>query len=232
MAAQPQLSRLFGLDDRRGARAVYQTTTAWLVLLTWPLYLLAISFGPAVLLVFGHSYKAGSDVMVLLGAAMLLASACGQVDVVLTSTGRSALSLANGLIALAVNVGVDLALIPRYGITGAAIGWAAAIVASNLIPLAQVARMVRIQPFGRATVIACALTALSFGALPVVVRAVLGGGTGAQIAAVAAGCVALAAGMWRWRRRLQLSMIPLPRLRRSGFEPSALRGSRGQPEIT
>lgn len=232
MAAQPQLSRLFGLGDRLGAGAVYQTTTAWLVLLTWPLYLLAISFGPAVLTVFGHAYSAGSDVMILLGAAMLLASACGQVDVVLTSTGRSALSLANGLIALTVNVGVDLALIPRYGITGAAIGWAAAIAASNLIPLAQVAKIVRIHPFGAGTLIACALTGLSFGGLPVLVRFLLGGGTGAQLVAIAAGCVALAAGMWRWRERLQLSLIPRPRIGRGGFAPSALRGSRGQPEIT
>lgn len=232
MAAQPQLSRLFGLNDRVGARAVYQTTTAWLVLLTWPLYLLAISFGPAVLTIFGHSYGAGSTVMILLGAAMLLASACGQVDVVLTSTGRSALSLANGLIALIVNVGVDLALIPRYGITGAAIGWAAAIAASNLIPLAQLARIVRIHPFGAATVMACALTGLSFGVLPALVRTVLGGGTGAQIAAVAAACVVLAAGLWRWRERLQLSLIPLPRVRPRSFTPSALRRSHGQPEIT
>jgi O-antigen/teichoic acid export membrane protein len=232
MAAQPQLSRLFGLDDRRGARAVYQTTTAWLVLLTWPLYLLAISFGPAVLTIFGHAYGAGSAVLVLLGAAMLLASACGQVDVVLTSTGRSALSLANGLIALVVNVGVDVALIPRYGITGAAIGWAAAIVASNLIPLAQVARIIGIHPFGAATLMACALTALSFGALPVLVRTVLGGGTAAQIAAVAVGCVVLAAGLWRLRERLQLSMIPLPRMRLRSFGSSELRRGDGQPEIT
>jgi O-antigen/teichoic acid export membrane protein len=232
MAAQPQLSRLFGLNDRLAARAVYQTTTAWLVLLTWPLYLLAISFGPAVLTIFGRDYGAGSDVLVILGATMLLASACGQVDVVLTSTGRSALSLANGLIALTVNVGVDVALIPRYGITGAAIGWAAAIAASNLIPLAQVARVVRIHPFGVATIMACALTALSFGALPALVRTVFGGGTGAQIAAVAVGCVVLAAGLWRWRERLQLSIIPLPRVRPRDFAPGALRRSHGQPEIT
>jgi O-antigen/teichoic acid export membrane protein len=226
MAAQPQLSRLFGLEDRLKAGAVYQTTTAWLVVLTWPLYLLAISFGPAVLSIFGQSYRAGSTVMVLLGGAMLLASCCGQVDIVLTSTGRSALSLANGLLALAVNVGVDLALIPHYGITGAAIGWAAAIVASNLVPLAQVARIVRIHPFGAATVIACAVTGLSFGVLPVIVRAVLGSGAGGQIVAVAAACVALAAGLWHWRQQLALSMLPRPRIGHRAFAPSALRGTR------
>jgi O-antigen/teichoic acid export membrane protein len=232
MAAQPQLSRQFGLSDRVGAGTVYKTTTAWLVLLTWPLYLLAISFGPVVLSIFGRSYHGGSDVIIVLGGAALLASACGQVDVVLTSTGRSALSLANGLTALSVNVGVDLVLIPRYGIIGAAIGWAAAIVAANLIPLAQLARIVRLHPFGRATMIACALTALSFGVIPLLVRVVLGDGVGAQILAVAAGCAALAAGLWRGRKPLQLSMIPRPRVLRWGFAPRGLRGNDGQPEIT
>jgi O-antigen/teichoic acid export membrane protein len=224
MAAQPELSHLFALRDRRGANAVYQATTAWLVLLTWPLYLLAIVYGPAILSIFGQSYRAGSTVMVILGLAMLLATGCGQVDVVLTSTGRSALSLANGLVAVAVNVCVDLVLIPRYGITGAAIGWAAAIAASNLIPLAQLARIVRVHPFGTGTVLACSLCALSFGVLPVLVRVPFGHGPGAALVSVASGCVALAAGLWRWREPLQL--LTIPRLRGSRgtfFAPSLAR---------
>ena len=88
---------------------------------------------------FGHSYRAGHMVMIILGLTMLLATACGQVDMVLITTGRSSWSLANGLVALVVNVGLDLLLIPRYGITGAAIGWAVAIVVTNLTPLAQLA---------------------------------------------------------------------------------------------
>jgi O-antigen/teichoic acid export membrane protein len=231
MAAQPQLSELFGRRDRVGAGAVYQATTAWLVLLTWPLYLLAISFGPAILSIFGHSYRTGSGVMVILGCSMLLASACGQVDVVLTSTGRSTLSLANGLVALAVNVGVDLALIPRYGIIGAAIGWAAAIVASNLIPLAQLARIIRIHPFGTATLLAGALTGVSFGVLPALVRAAFGGDAAVQIVAVLAGCAALAAGLWRWREKLQLSMMPRPGMHH-WFSPSAVPEAPSSPKIT
>ena len=81
---------------------------------------------------FGHSYRAGTPVMIILAASMLVATASGQVDMVLTTTGRSSWSLANGATALAVNVSLDLILIPRYGITGAAIGWAAAIGVTNL----------------------------------------------------------------------------------------------------
>ena len=120
----------------------------------------------------------------------------------------------------------------RYGIIGAAIGWAAAIVAANLIPLAQLAWIVRIHPFGKATITACAVTAVSFGVIPLLVRAVLGDGVAAQILAVAAGCAALAAGSWWGREQLQLSMIPRPRVLRGGFATRGLRRSDGQPEIT
>ena len=97
---------------------------------------------------------------------------------VLITTGRSSWSLMNGLLAVVVNVGLDLLLIPRYGITGAAIGWAAAIAAANLMPLAQVARSVRLHPFGRGTFIACALCLASFGAVPLALRYLLGSGQG------------------------------------------------------
>jgi O-antigen/teichoic acid export membrane protein len=215
-AAQPRFAELFAVGNRRAAGLVYQATTAWLVLLTWPLYLLAVVYGPEVLTVFGHSYRAGATVMVILGCTMLLATACGQVDMVLITTGRSSWSLANGLMAVVVNVGLDLLLIPRYGITGAAIGWAVAIVVTNLTPLAQLAIAVRLHPFGRGTFLAIGLTALSFGVIPLVVRAAFGRGAVPTVGAVAAGCCVLAAGLWRFRGSLQLSALPgVPRLSRA-----------------
>ena len=72
----------------------------------------------------------------------------------------------NGLLAVVVNVGLDVLLIPRYGITGAAIGWSAAIVVDQ--PHAA-----RPDSRGRAAasirprhVPGDALSAFSFGVLP------------------------------------------------------------------
>jgi O-antigen/teichoic acid export membrane protein len=208
MAAQPQFTHLFAIGDRRGVNSVYQVTTAWLIVLTWPLYLLAAVYGPAVLAVFGHSYQAGSTVMVILSLTMLLATGCGQVDMVLTTTGRTSWSLLNGLLAVAVNVSVDLALIPRYGIAGAAIGWAAAIAVSNVVPLAQVAKVVRVHPFGRGTLIACLLTAISFGVIPLGVRWLAGSQAIPSAVAVTVAVAVLAAGLWQFRKPLQLSLLP------------------------
>ncbi|MGO9296192.1 MAG: lipopolysaccharide biosynthesis protein [Streptosporangiaceae bacterium] len=208
MAAQPQFTHLFAVRDRRGANMVYQATTAWLVVLAWPLYLLAATYGPQVLGIFGHSYQAGATVMVILSLAMLVSAGCGQVDMVLTTAGRSSWSLANGLLAMATNVAADLVLIPRYGITGAAIGWAAAIAVFNLMPLIQVAVVLRVHPFGRGAAIACGLTAVSFGLIPLAVRLAAGPGLVSAAVAVAAGCAVMAAGLWRFRDVLQLAVMP------------------------
>jgi len=208
MASQPRFTEMFVRRDRRGANRMYQSTTAWLVLLTWPMYLLALSFGPQILTVFGHSYRAGAAVMVILALAMLLLTGCGQVDMVLVTTGRSSWSLINGLLALVINIGLDLLLIPRYGITGAAIGWAAAIAVANLMPLAQLAWKIGLHPFGRGTMIAIALCSLSFGVLPLAARELAGQGAVPSVTAVACGCAVMAAGMWRFRADLDLTAMP------------------------
>jgi len=207
-AAQPQLSHLFGIGDRSAAGAVYQATTAWLIVLTWPLYLLSALFGPQLLAVFGRSYQDGATVIVILALAMLLATACGQVDLVLTMTGRSRWSLFNGLLAVVVNVAVDLALIPRAGITGAAIGWAAALAVSNLVPLVQVAWVARVHPFGRGPATAITVMAVAFGAVPLAARAALGPGLAASLTGVAAGALVAVAGLWCGRGALRLTVLP------------------------
>lgn len=208
MAAQPRFAELFATGDRRGANVVYQTTTGWLVLLTWPMYLLAVLFGPEVLTVFGHSYRAGGTVMVILGCAMLVSTACGQVDMVLITTGRSGWSLANGLAAVGVNVTLDLLLIPRYGITGAAIGWAAAIGVTNMAALIQLALSEKVQPFGRGTLVAFGLTGISFFIIPFAGRALAGGTAVISVISVAVGCAVALAGLWRFRSILELSAMP------------------------
>jgi O-antigen/teichoic acid export membrane protein len=208
MAAQPQLAHLFAIRDRRSANAVYQATTAWLIILTWPMYLLAVIYGPAVLAIFGDSYRAGALVVVILGLTMLLTTACGQVDVVLTTAGRSSWSLANWLLAVGINVSIDLALIPRYGITGAAIGWAAALAVTNLVMLAEVGAIVRVSPFGRGSLAACLLSAVSFGAIPFGMRTLVGPGPLVSALAVLAGCALFAAGLWWLRETLQLTAMP------------------------
>jgi len=212
MASQPQLTKLFTTGERDAANALYQVTTGWLILLTWPLYLLAMIFGTNILAIFGRTYQAGGAVMLLLGAAMLVAAACGQVDTVLIATGRSSWSLGNGLLAMGVNVGVDVTLIPRFGITGAAIGWAAAIGITNLVPLVQVAVAARVHPFGSPAATAILITTLCFAIIPLTARLLAGPSVTVTVTAIGIGCAVMAVGLWQLRWMLRLPVVPWPEI--------------------
>lgn len=207
MAVQPQLGEQLALKNTAAARTLYRTGTAWLMLLSWPLYLLCAVFAEPILALFGRGYQAGVTVIVVLAGAMLIATGCGMVDMVLSMSGRTSWNLINTVLALAVNVAVDLLLIPRIGILGAAIGWAAAIVFNNVVPLVQVGWRLRLHPFGAATLYAGLLAVLCFAVLPYGVRAVAGTAMTPLLAAAGAGALLYVAGCWRLRHRLGLTSL-------------------------
>lgn len=184
-AVQPKLARAISKGDHDSAQSMYRSATAWLVLLVWPFYLVLAFASEPLLRLFGSEYEAGASVVVILALTMLVATACGMVDVVLTMAGRTTWNLYNVLVALVVNVALDLILIPDLGILGAALGWAAAILVANLLPLIQIASVLRTHPFGRATLTACGLAGLCFGALPAGVTLLIGSGTKSVLLALA-----------------------------------------------
>lgn len=194
-SVQPRLAEALATGDHRAANRLYQTATGWLVLVTWPINLLVIVFAPVYLRLFGDGYPAGAPVVVVLAGAMLVATGCGMVDMVLAMAGRTSWNLMNVLIALAVTVGLDVWLIPRFGALGAAVGLACAMVANNLLPLAQVHRALGLHPFGRGTRAAAVLSLACFGVLP----QLAGPATG-----LALGAPAFLIGAWLLRDRLAL----------------------------
>lgn len=213
LSIQPLLGGALARRDIDEARRLYQTCTAWLIMGTWPLYLLLINFASEVLAIFGDDYRAGSAALVLLCSVMLFATACGTVDIVLNMAGKSLWNLVNVLVALAVFVGLDLWLIPRLGFMGAAIGWAAAIVVANLLPLLQIRHTPGLHPFGRASLMTMATNVFCFGFLPWAgtLAGLLGAGAG-----VAAGVLVYGAFLYRARSSLELKTLTQVLRRRKG----------------
>jgi O-antigen/teichoic acid export membrane protein len=174
LAAQPQLAAKISTGDHDGTNELYQISTAWLVLITWPLYLTFILFAPSLLKVFGNGYSSGEVVLLLISLSMLVATGLGMVDTVLSMAGHTSWNLCNAVLALGVIVGLDVWLIPRHGIVGAAIGWAAAIFVRNVAAMTQVALALRLHPLARATAIATLLNLTCYGVVLGAFR-VLGG---------------------------------------------------------
>jgi hypothetical protein len=74
--------------------------------------------------------------------------------------------------------------------------------------LAEVRAIVRVSPFGRGCLVACVISAVSFGLIPFGVRMLVGRGPVVSGLAVLAGCALFAAGLWRSRHMLQLTAMP------------------------
>jgi O-antigen/teichoic acid export membrane protein len=206
-ALSPQLSQLFARGDVAGARRIFQTATSWMMLPSWPLYLVCAAIAPLILSLFGDGYSEGHAVIVILALAMLFATACGSVDTVLLMAGRSWLSLLNNVAALVVNVGLNLLLIPPYGLAGAAWAWAGAIVVRNVLPAVQIHRLVSVSAGGRGAVVVGASALVCFG-LPGLVLALSPASPWVVLTVlVAGGGTVYAAALWRERAVLQLPLL-------------------------
>lgn len=216
-ALSPLISSLFAREDHANARAVYRATTAWAMLLGWPVYLSTAVLAPDVLDIFGPGYDAAAGTVVLLSLAMLAATASGAVDTVLLMSGHSWLSLVNNLTALVVNVGLNLVLIPSHGVLGAGISWAVAIVLRNLLPLVQVGWRYRMSPLGSETLLVAAISASTFGLAPGALR-LAEAPSGMLWASLGLASVSYAVLVWLLRSRLQLNAFTGALHRRRGGE--------------
>jgi len=204
---QSRLRRLVLQGDRVAVKNMYGVSTTWLVLVTWPVYLLMITHAPLIMSAFGPEYVRGAPALVLLCSAMLVASASGLVDVVLLMLGRSWLSTINVTVALILNVTLNLLLAPEFGMIGSAIAWVVAILASNVFPLIQTAHVAGLHPGGVPLATAIAAAVLAF-ALPMAIgRVAFGVGIGPFAVVLVIALIVYGATLHKQRGRLKLDQF-------------------------
>jgi O-antigen/teichoic acid export membrane protein len=174
IAIAPQISSLLTRREHARAEGVYQVATWWIMTLCWPLYLALMVFGAVVLRIFGAEFAAGSTALLVLSAAMLVDLATGNVTVMLLMGGKSSWNLLNALGAVILNIGLNLLLLPRIGITGAAIAWAASILLENVAAMIELRILLRLNPFGPGWWLAAGQATLCFAGLGLLARTVLG----------------------------------------------------------
>jgi O-antigen/teichoic acid export membrane protein len=204
---QPKFTALLANRERESLRDVYQISTAWNMLVAWPMYI-GVASAPLVYLgLFGKEYLDSVAVVLLMALAMLFAIVTGPCDTLLLMSGRSALSLGNSLLALALDMGFCVLLIPKMGITGAALAWAIAVIVRSTLSLLQVRFTMSIISLGPAAAVAAGANLLCFGA-PIAVAGLFMHLTVFRLLAVLCLCFPLyALVLWLARRMLMLDVL-------------------------
>ena len=149
--AAPMIAELHMGKQNEEIGRIYKMVTRWIVTVVIPPAILFMVFPELVLSIFGARFAAGGAVTLLLltGASFLQAS-FGLSATVLAMTGYARLSLFNALGALGLQVLLNLFLIPRMGINGAALATLLLFLMLSALRLVEIRRLLKIHPFGKA----------------------------------------------------------------------------------
>ena len=143
----PIISGLYDQGKKEQLARFYQTMTKWTFTVNLPLFLILQLFPGAILSIFGREYVGGAMALTILAWGSLVDAATGICGVVIDMTGKTGLKLVNVIAVFAIAVGLNLLLIPRWGLIGAAVASTTATVVVNLIRLAEVYVLYRLQPY-------------------------------------------------------------------------------------
>ena len=146
IAIGPPVSAAFAREDHDEIRRMYGGVTAAMIWVSWPFYAVLAVFSEAVLSIFGDGFSDGATALGILAMAMAVATAAGAVQSILLMGGRGSWQLADKTTVLVVNVALDFALVPWWGIEGAAVAWAIAILADTALVVWQVQALMGLRP--------------------------------------------------------------------------------------
>jgi O-antigen/teichoic acid export membrane protein len=147
-AFTPHMAHLFHTGQVEASSRAYGSATRWILTLSMPAFILLIAFPTQLLGYFGPEYRSAAAVTVVLALGQLVSAAAGPCGTVLNMSGRVRLTMVDNVAALVLNVVLNVLLIPRYGIVGAAVAWSASLVVANVAKVLQARYVVGVAATG------------------------------------------------------------------------------------
>jgi len=127
-AAAPRFSALFHSGDRVGLARFAGETARWSFWPSLAVGLCVLALGHFLLSLFGAAFTAGYSLMAILFVGILAKALIGPGEVLLTMSGEQKLCVVVYAVALAANIAFNVTLIPLFGLTGAAVATAGAMI--------------------------------------------------------------------------------------------------------
>lgn len=143
----PSVSQMESQGNFDRIREVYNRTARWGTYITLPaLPFILLYAHEIVVLFFGSEYRAAGSVLAILASAITVNTIVGSVSDTILGLGYPRVTAAMSFVGLVANVGLNLLLIPMFGITGAAIATGSSLVIINIIGMLFLWHHYRIHP--------------------------------------------------------------------------------------
>jgi O-antigen/teichoic acid export membrane protein len=132
-AAGPRFSAIMAEEDMTALAAFAGQTARWSFWPSLAVGLVALASGELLLSLFGSAFTAGYWLMAILFCGILAKSMVGPGEVLLSMAGRQKLCVLLYSVTLLASIGLNIALIPRFGLTGAAMATASAMMIEAIL---------------------------------------------------------------------------------------------------
>lgn len=135
----PIISSAYARGELGTLGRLYKDVSRWIFTGAFPIFLVILVLGHEVLALFGEKVASeGFVALIVVAVAQLFSASVGTTPRMLAMTGNQNIEMVATTAAAIIGVGVSLALVPSFGILGAAIGMSTAIVTENAGTMAAV----------------------------------------------------------------------------------------------
>ncbi len=148
----PKIYALYGQGDLAEVGRLYQRSTRWIVMLAVPLFLYTALNAQFLLALFGPEFVKGVPALLTLAAATLVMTGTGPVGDMILMTGRSKVVLYAATAYGALGLWLNVYMVPRWGLLGAALATGLTLALSNLANVFLAWRFTGLQPYTKAIV--------------------------------------------------------------------------------
>lgn len=147
-ALGPRIADLYERGEHQVLDRAYRAAANWMVRLALPAFAVLILFPSDLLTIFGSGFATAGAVTALLAIGKLIDAGTGPCALMLNMSGRPLVNTLNNLVVLLMNVSLNIVLVPRFGLIGAAAAWTVSLAAVNLARVVEVRAILRMWPFG------------------------------------------------------------------------------------
>lgn len=147
---EPIISELHSNSEFARMEQIYHFATKWTLLGSIPVFVLVGLFPETSIgLTYGPAYTSGAMALTILTVGFLFHTAVGPVTSILTSAGLTRHIMIVTSTTAVGNIVLNLVLIPRYGIIGAAVATTVSYIVMNLANMIELHRRLDIVPFSK-----------------------------------------------------------------------------------